>query len=66
MAQHLWSETPEFRLCEVCLTWQLKISSRSEWTPDVTPICRRDDDGRRRPQLKPNTPSGAPRELEVA
>jgi hypothetical protein len=68
MAQHLWITFTHGRLCEVCRTLQADFTG--EWKPPVSPICPGDDDeggrGRRRNRPRPNAPSGAPRELEMA
>jgi hypothetical protein len=66
MAQHLWCGSRRARACEVCGVIQAAVSG--DWLPSVSPICSGDpdDDGRRPPRRRPNGPSGAPRELEVA
>jgi len=70
MAQHLWREAPlpsgtDHRICEVCLTQQLRPGGA--WGPRVSPICPGDDDdGGRRVRPRPYAPAGSPRVLEDA
>jgi hypothetical protein len=66
MPQHIWIGKTHFRTCEDCNAYQ--VDHDGEWLPAVYPICPGDDEdgGRRVTRRRPNAPSGAPREREVA
>jgi hypothetical protein len=61
MAQHLWCESANMRICEACFKAQFIRSG--DWAPAVSSICPGDpeDDGRRVTRRRPLAPSGAPR-----
>jgi hypothetical protein len=58
MPQHLWMNAGPFRMCEMCLAYQVERSG--EFLPPVSTICSGDDDDggarsrrRRRPSPRP-------------